>query len=769
MKSSPPRKRGSTLQEKLDVRFRGHDKMSAKHPKIPVPLPSREDILRLVQTSTGRVGKREIARAFHLDSRQKAEVRQVLKDLEQEGLLERHRRRYVDPGRLPETAVLVVTGTDDDGDLLAEPVAWAAAGAAPSVRVAEDRALKPALGRGDKVLARLSREADGTYAARVIRRLAHAPARIVGILREGDGRRWIHSVDKRDKHDFLVETRDLRGAAPGEVVAAEAFPTHRLGPRQARVVERLGRYGGPKSASALSVAEHGIPVAFAPAALAEAERAGPAPLEGREDLRALPLVTIDGEDARDFDDAVWAAADDDPANPGGWILVVAIADVAWYVRPQGALDEVAYEHGNSVYFPDRVVPMLPEALSNGWCSLKPGEDRPCLAARIWVDADGVPLRHRITRALMRSVARLTYEQVQQAHDGEPDDITQPRLESVIRPLYGAYRALAKARQTRGVLELDVPERRVVLDGEGRIVRVEVRARYDSHRLIEDFMIAANVAAAETLERMRQPSMYRVHDEPTREKLDALRDFLDSIGLKLVRGQVMRPAHFNIILDKARRTPHAHIVNEVVLRSQAQAEYAPENIGHFGLGLVRYCHFTSPIRRYSDVLVHRALIRGLKLGAGGLEDAHRDFRRMGEHLSATERRAAEAERDAVDRLTAAHLAERVGATFAGKVRGVTRAGLFVALDETGADGLLPMSRLGPERYVCDERRHRLKGQRSGREFRLGDRVRVILSQADPVSGGILFALADGGDSGAFRSDGRGGHPARRPWRRGRRGG
>ncbi|MEK7244887.1 MAG: RNB domain-containing ribonuclease, partial [Pseudomonadota bacterium] len=409
---------------------------------------------------------------------------------------------------------------------------------------------------------------------------------MVGFVREGVGRIWIHSANRRDKQDFLVETRDLRGASAGEVVVAEAFPTHRLGPRKARVVERLGRYGGPKSASALSIAELGIPEAFAPPALAEAEATGRAPLDEREDLRALRLVTIDGADARDFDDAVWAAPDDDPANSDGWILVVAIADVAWYVRPGGALDESAHERGNSVYFPDRVVPMLPEALSNGWCSLKPGEDRPCLAVRIWINADGVPLKHRFTRAMMRSAARLTYEQVQRAYDGEPDETTAPPLEPLIQPLYGAYRALAKARAERGVLELDVPERRVVLDREGRVLRVEVRARHDSHRLIEDFMIAANVAAAETLERMRQPSMYRIHDEPTREKLDALREFLDTIGLRLVRGQVMRPAHFNIILEKARRTPHAQIVNEVVLRSQAQAEYAPENIGHFGLALVR---------------------------------------------------------------------------------------------------------------------------------------------------------------------------------------
>ncbi len=728
------------------------------HHKKRAPFPSREEILRFIRENPSRVGKREIARAFRLDAAQKADLRQILKELESEGGIERHRRRYADPGRLPEVGVLVIAGPDADGDLRAEPVAWNAAGPPPAIRIAGERLIKPALGRGDKILARLTRTDGGDYTARIIRRLEHAPARIVGVLREGDGRIWVHSVDKRDKKDFLIENRDRKGAEPGEVVLAEAFPTHRLGPRRARVVERLGSYGGPKSASMLAVAEHGIPDAFSPAALAEAQAAGPAPLAGGEDLRQVPLITIDGADARDFDDAVWAAPDIDPKNPGGWQLLVAIADVAWYVRPGSPLDAAAFERGNSVYFPDRVVPMLPEALSNGWCSLKPHEDRSCLAVRIWIDAAGNFLRHRFTRGLMRSVARLTYEQVQRAHDGEPDETARPILESVIAPLYGAYRALARARSVRGVLELDVPERRVVVDDEGRIVRVEVRARYDSHRLIEDFMIAANVAAAETLERLRQPGMYRVHDEPSAEKLETLRDFLDTIGLKLVRGQVMRPQHFNIILEKARTTPHAHVVNEVVLRSQAQAEYAPENIGHFGLALVRYCHFTSPIRRYSDLLVHRALIRGLKLGEGGLEDAHRDFRDMGQHLSLTERRAAEAERDAVDRFTAAYLSERVGATFTGRVRGVTRAGLFVALDETGADGLLPMSMLGGDRFTHDERHHRLKGARSGREFRLGDTLRVTLVEADPITGGTIFALADG----AARESGSG-VPARGSWK------
>ncbi len=718
----------------------------ARPPKN-APLPDRRQLIDYVKQSAETPTRRDIARAFGIRGADRAWLKETLRELEDEGLIIRHKGRRIGAvDRLPPAAVLEVTAIDDEGEVLCKPVAEDEAVAAAEVTIRLVQARGRAPGVGDRVLARLRQVEEGIYEARPIRFLGSVPHAFLAIYENGREGGVARSVDRRVKLHCRVAERNRGGAEHGEYVRAEPLPGR---PHEARIIERIGSSADARSFSLIAIRSQEIPVEFPRDALAEAEGLQPPALGKRTDFRQIPLVTIDGPDARDFDDAVWAGADDDPANPGGWILVVAIADVAWYVRPQGALDESAYERGNSVYFPDRAVPMLPEALSNGWCSLKPGEDRPCLAARIWLDADGVMLRHRITRAMMRSAARLTYEQVQRAHDGEPDDAVAPLLESSIRPLYGAYRALAKARAERGVLEIDVPERRVVLDEEGRIVRVEIRARYDSHRLIEDFMIAANVAAAETLERMRQPSMYRVHDEPTREKLDALREFLDTIGLKLVRGHVVRPAHFNIILEKARATPHSHLVNEVVLRSQAQAAYAPENIGHFGLGLVRYCHFTSPIRRYSDLLVHRALIRGLKLGAGGLEEVHRDFRRMGEHLSSTERRAAEAERDAVDRLTAAHLSERVGATFAGKVRGVTRAGLFVTLDDTGADGLLPMSLLGPERHVLDERRHRLKGQRTGREYRLGDRLRVRLREADPVSGGIIFALDDGREGGRDR--------------------
>ncbi|MDE1904363.1 MAG: VacB/RNase II family 3'-5' exoribonuclease, partial [Alphaproteobacteria bacterium] len=443
-----------------------------------------------------------------------------------------------------------------------------------------------------------------------------------------------------------------------------------------------------------------------------------------------------------FDDAVWAAPD--PDRDGGWHALVAIADVAHYVRAGDALDATARDRGNSVYFPDRVVPMLPEALSNELCSLKPGVDRACMTVDLWIDADGQLTRHQFRRGLMRSAARLTYEEAQAAADGRPNDKTAPLLDRVLKPLYGVYRALERARAARGTLDLDIPERRILLDPSGRIARIEPRDRLDSHKLIEELMIAANVAAAETLERLKQPCMYRVHDSPDPERLAALARFLDGIGihgLTLARGQVVRPQHFNAILRRAKGTPYERLVNALVLRSQAQAEYSPENLGHFGLSLRRYAHFTSPIRRYADLLVHRALISGHHFGRDGLPQPAGDFKAIGAHISMTERRAAAAERSAADRYTAAFLAERVGAEFAARINGVTRAGLFITLDETGADGLIPIRTLPGDYYIHDEAHHSLKGRRSGRTYVLGDPVRVRLAEADTVTGSLLFAMTE----------------------------
>ncbi len=704
----------------------------------PAPFPTTDQILEFIKETPGNVGKREIARAFRLDAEQKRDLKKVLRELEQTGAIEKGRkRRFREPGSLPEVAVLVVTGPDSEGDLTARPANWDEEDEPPLILMAPDRRPGPALGSGERVLARLAHAGDGAYQARVIRRLGMGPLQVMGIFRrEGDFRR-IEPIDRRARYGFSVQAHEAMDAKDGELVRAETKGGGR-GERWAKVVERLGPGDGPGAISAISLRQHDIPVDFTPEAISQAEAAAAAPIDKREDLRDVPLVTIDGEDARDFDDAVFAESDGD----GGWRLIVAIADVAWYVRPGDALDKCGYERGNSVYFPDRVVPMLPEALSNGWCSLRPHEERPCMAAHMRIDGDGRLVGHHFSRAVMRSAARLTYDQVQRARDGDPDEATGPLLETVIAPLYGAFEALSRAREGRGVLELDLPERRVMLDELGNVATVAVRPRWDSHKLIEEFMIAANVAAAETLERMKLPCMYRVHDEPTREKLDALREFLESVDLRLPRGQVIRPEQFNRILDRARGTPNERMVSEVILRSQAQAQYAPDNIGHFGLALRRYCHFTSPIRRYSDLLVHRALIAGLKAGAGGLAEEG-DFDEMGEHLSKTERRAAAAERDAVDRFTASFLADQVGAVLPGRINGVTRFGLFVTLDESGGDGLVPMKSLPDDYWVHDEARHLLRGRHSGREFRLGETVEAMVMEANPVTGGLILQILDSG--------------------------
>ncbi|MBL8566575.1 MAG: ribonuclease R, partial [Hyphomicrobiaceae bacterium] len=535
-------------------------------------------------------------------------------------------------------------------------------------------------------------------------------------------------------------------AEEGELVVADVLPARRHGLPQARVVERVGRIDQPKAFSLIAIHTHDIPVAFPDDAIAEAEAARPVTLGQRTDLRPIPLVTIDGADARDFDDAVWAEPDPDPANAGGWHAVVAIADVAWYVRQGGALDRAARKRGNSVYFPDRVVPMLPEALSNDLCSLRPNEDRACMAVHLWFDRDGNKRGHRFVRGLMRSAARLTYEQVQGAIEGRVDDKTDTLLEGVIKPLYGVFRALLIDRERRGTLELDVPERKAVLDAEGRVQAIERRQRLDSHRVIEELMIAANVAAAETLERVRQPCMYRIHDSPSPEKIESVRGFLDELGYRLAKGQVVKPIQFTQILSQAQGRPEAGLISEVILRTQSLAIYSPDNIGHFGLALRRYAHFTSPIRRYADLLVHRGLIAGLGFGEGGL-DAGRpeDFVALAEAISACERRAVSAERDAADRYVASFLAARVGESFPGRINGVTRFGLFVTLAETGADGLVPLSTLPRDYYDHDEHSHRLVGRATGREYKLGEKVEVRLREADPATGGLLFELLHGADA------------------------
>lgn len=717
------------------------------------PFPSREDILKFIEETPGRVGKREIARAFSLDTEQKMMLKKVLKEMKDDGDIQRGGgKKFSEPGSLPPVAVVIIIGPDADGEILARPMTWDDQLEPPFIYMVPERRGVPALAPGDRVLARLTKAEENLFEGRTIRRIGQSAEKIMGIYSVVEGQGRLKSTNRKAKGEYFVPKADTLGAEDGDLVRAEVLPGRRVGMRIAKVLERLNTDGGATSISLIALLDNDIPTEFSPEALDLANAAKAATLGKREDLRAIPLVTIDGSDARDFDDAVFAESDPNKKNAGGWHLIVAIADVAWYVRPGDGLDRDAYERSNSVYFPDRVVPMLPEVLSNGWCSLKPHEDRPCMAAHMWINADGALIKHRFVRALMKSQARLTYDQVQEARDGNPDDTTATLIDTVISPLYGAYEVLNKARNSRGVLELELPDRRIVIDEDGQVERVELRERFDSHRLIEEFMITANVAAAETLEKKHQPCMYRIHDEPSMDKMEGLRQFLDSLSIRLAKGQVIRAETFNRILDKVRDTPHANLVNDVVLRSQSQAEYSPDNIGHFGLALRRYCHFTSPIRRYADLLVHRALIRGLGLGDGGLEDNHRDFGRMGESLSKNERRAAAAERSAVDRFAASYLSEKIGTVFSGRINGVTGFGLFVTLDDTGADGLVPVRSLGDDYFVHDEAQHVLRGRKTKQVFRLGDHVNVMLMEADPVSGSMLMQVIGSEPIGASKKGG-----------------
>ena len=723
-----------------------------KQQRKPPPLPSKEDLLAFIGQHAGKAGKREIARAFGIKSGDRITLKRMLRELADEGRLERRRGKLHHAGHLPSVVLADITGRDADGELIAVPTEWDedAHGPAPKIRVSAPRRGRPSevAGVNDRALLRIQEIGDEDeeirHSGRVIKIIDRAKQRVLGIFRPlpgGGGR--LAPIDKKQR-ELAIPPGATADAQDGDLVAAEVTRQGRVGLATGRVKERLGSLKSERAVSMIAIHAHGIPHVFRREALAEAEAARPAALDAREDWRQLPLVTIDPVDAKDHDDAVHAAPDPNPGNPGGHIIHVAIADVAHYVRPGSALDREALERGNSVYFPDRVVPMLPERISNDLCSLREREERPALAVRMMVGADGRKRSHTFHRVLMRSRARLHYAQVQDAVDGRGGDPAKALMPAVT-PLYAAYRALAAAREARGPLDLDLPERKILLKPDGTVDRVVTPPRLDAHRLIEEFMILANVAAAETLERAKIPFIYRVHDEPSPEKLQALREFLASIDISLPKAGALRPAQFNRILDHAKGTEHERLVNEIVLRTQAQAEYAAENYGHFGLALRRYAHFTSPIRRYADLVVHRAIIRALKLGPGGLPDGEdlNSLREIAARISAAERRAMTAERETADRLIAQFLVDRIGAIFSGHISGVTRAGLFVKLDETGADGLVPLRTIGAEYFRYHEDRHALVGADTGLTYRLGDAVTVRLVEAAPVAGALRFELVSEG--------------------------
>ena len=737
--------------------------------------PSKDQILAFIGDQPSKIGVRELARAFNLKNDRRAELKRVLRELADEGRIERRRKTLHHPGELSAVTLADIVARDSDGELLATPHEWDETdGPAPKIRILSRR-VKPgeSAGVGDRALLRIDKtdDEDAPYSGRVIKVIEHAKQRVLGVYRSlpsGGGR--LVPIDKKQLgKELAIPQGQSKDAQDGDLIAVSLQRQGRFGLPVARVEEKLGSLKSERAVSMIAIHAHEIPNVFPQGAIAEAEAARPAALaSGREDWRKLPLVAIDPADAKDHDDAVHAEPDSDPKNAGGHIVTVAIADVAHYVTAGSALDREALNRGNSVYFPDRVVPMLPERISNDLCSLRPDEDRAALAVRMVVGADGRKRSHTFHRVLMRSAAKLNYAQAQAAVDGRVDDTTGPLLDPVLQPLYEAYEALKRARQARHPLDLDLPERKILLKPDGTIDRVITPERLEAHRLIEEFMILANVAAAETAERARVPLIYRVHDEPSLEKVEALRTFLETLHISLPKGGVLRGEQFNQILAKVKGGDFETLVNEIVLRTQSQAEYSADNYGHFGLSLRRYAHFTSPIRRYADLIVHRALIRALNLGGDGLP-GDQDVPALAEiaaRISAAERRAMKAERETNDRLIAHFLADRIGATFEGRIAGVTRAGLFVKLDGTGADGFIPARTIGNEFYRFEEALHAMVGNRSGETYRLGNRVTVNLVEAAPVAGALRFELISEGrarDIGGRRDSGK---RAPRPFRDGR---
>ncbi|MCO4842397.1 MAG: ribonuclease R [Yoonia sp.] len=701
-------------------------------------IPSKAEILSWISDHPTKAAKRDIAKAFGIKGAQRIDLKRVLKELETEGRLTKRKSSYRDAEDLPPVSVLEITGPDAEGDLFARPLEWTGTGTEPVIMMLA-REGEPALGKGDRILARLTVDPtdDFTHTARMIRRIGTNPLRILGVFRKGSEGGRVMPIEKGSDKQWVIAEGATDGAKDGELVEAEQTgPKGRMGLPKARIVARLGNPSEPRAVSLIAIHQHGIPDHFPDEVIAEADAAEPVKLGKRLDLRDMSLVTIDPWDARDHDDACYVESHDN----GEMTIWVAIADVANYVTGGSALDREARNRGNSTYFPDRVVPMLPDVLSGDLCSLHEGVERACVVVAMRIDAEGTKLSHEFHRALMKSKSSLNYEEVQAAMDGAPNDKVAPLVSDVIRPLYAAYAALKIARAKRQPLELDLPERQIVLDDMGKVSSVNYKERLDAHRLIEEFMVLANVAAAETLIAKKTPLLFRVHEEPSPEKLEALREVANASGLQLAKGQVLQTAHLNRLLEQAKGTDHAEVVNISTLRSMTQAYYNPENFGHFGLALKAYGHFTSPIRRYADLIVHRALITAHGWGEDGLTPF--DIEMMtetGQKISDTERRSMTAERDTTDRYLAAFLSERMDAEMPGRINGIAKFGVFVKLDETGADALVPIRSLGDEYFDHDPDSQTLTGSKTGIVIGLGVKVVVKLTEASPVTGGLTAEI------------------------------
>ncbi len=650
--------------------------------------------------------------------------------------------------------VVEITAINDDGDGIAIPAEASADTTEtepPQIIIINDRQGNKGQSNmakrgqsfaiGDRVLSRLTLIGPGDYEGRVIRKLDRHRQVVFGQVyktRDGFG---LEPVERGVKSGFnlLPPHADLPFEA-GDMVEAEVARGSGYGKKSAKVIRNLGHADDAGAFSALAIAEFELRHIFPDEAVRDAEAAKIMPLGNREDLRDLPLVTIDGADARDFDDAVFAEQHQD----GGYRMIVAIADVAAYVLPDAPLDREAVRRGNSVYLPDRVIPMLPEALSNGLCSLVPGEDRGCLAVEMIIDAEGHKTSHRFFRGLMRSHARLTYDAVEDYHTGQdtepPAGLDAERLDH----LFAAYHLRAERRAERGALDLDLPEKRVVFDDQNHAIAIAKKHQNTSQKLIEEFMILANVAAAETLEEAKALCFFRAHEPPDPAKIDGLRDVVKTMGIAFPKGQVIRPHHFNALLKQAKSLDDAaaaQLVNETVLRSQSQADYRITNPGHFGLALRRYAHFTSPIRRYSDLMVHRSLINLMADEDDYTLPSPDAASEIAQAISDTERKAAAAERRTVDRYATALIKDKAGAIVEGKVTTVTGFGAFIQLADTGAEGLLPLGQLPDDYYDVDTNAAVIEGRSTGIKIRTGDIIDVMIVDVAPLKASVTLAWAD----------------------------
>jgi ribonuclease R len=708
-------------------------------PKRTPRFPTKEEIATFLSEAEGATSRRDIARAFNVKGEDRAKLRALIKEMKADGAARpAGRRKIASATALPPVLAVDIMSVDDDGDMLCLPSAWEGETEPPIIRLSRKAAAetKPAPGVGDRLLARLTPAGDDGYDARIIRPLGRGAHRFLAVFRKTKSGGIAEPVERRARNTFSLDGANAGAAKEGDLVWIEAEPRRGGGLGRARVKGIAGHVDDRNAYSLIALAAHDAPVEIPREVIEEAERAKLPTLDGRKDLRDLPLLTIDPEDAKDHDDAVFAAPDDDPGNPGGFKIVVAIADVSWFVRPGSRLDREAQRRGNSIYLPDRVVPMLPERLSNDLCSLKLGVDRPAIAVEMTIDAGGVKRRHRFSRIMMRSHAKLSYGEAQKLIG---DRKASGVVAATVHALHAAFETRWKERSKRAPLDLDLPERKIILNEDGSVARILKRERFDAHRLIEEFMILANVAAAETLEQRRTPQIYRVHETPDPEKLESVRDYLDDLGYSLVKG-APRPSQFNQILKIAGERGQQEMISDIVLRAQRQAVYSTDNLGHYGLALPRYSHFTSPIRRYADLTIHRALVSAVNLGEGGqsAEEAAQ-LPRIAGLISDLERRAVAIEREAADRYLAAYLEAHIGEEFSGRIRGVTRFGLFVMLDETGADGFIPARGLGQERFDFVEERHALVGAASGAYFRLGEAVKVRIVESAPLRGGLVFEM------------------------------